>query len=171
MKATNKKKNKLIVIRGNSGCGKSTVARMLQANFPDKKIALVEQDYFRRTVLREKGSVVGVHAKFIKNSVKFLLSSGYDVILEGILAKKLYSEMLASLLKFNKKSYLFYIDVSLEESLRRSEGKSNYHEFGPEKVKSWYLEKDLLSFKNEFIIKESFSVQETLDFITKKTKL
>jgi uridine kinase len=43
----------LVVIRGNSGSGKSTVTRELRHRY-GRGCALVEQDYLRRMVLRER---------------------------------------------------------------------------------------------------------------------
>ena len=145
----------------------------MQNKFPDKKIALVEQDYFRRTILRERGNTNGLHTKMLENNVKFLLQSGYDVILEGIFDTKLYSKMLKNLVKYNQKTFFFYFDVSLIETLKRSENKPDFRYFGAEKVKSWYKEKDFLNFKNinEHRIPEDFSKTETLEFILQITKL
>lgn len=53
-----KAKSKLIVLRGNSGSGKSTTAKMLRdaaiAKGTKTKIAIIEQDYLRRYILKEK---------------------------------------------------------------------------------------------------------------------
>lgn len=170
-KSQNKKNKTLIILRGNSGSGKSTIAKAIHSKFPDKKIALVEQDYFRRHILREKGSLNGSHTKLIENNVKFLLDEGFDVILEGILNLKLYKKMLSNLAKCNKKTFFFYFDISLEETLQRSKNKPDYKDFGPEKVKSWYVEKDLTRFKNEFTISEKFSEKQILKFICETTNL
>ena len=43
---------RLIVLRGNSGAGKSRIARTLRSRLSGC-VAWVEQDYFRRVVLRE----------------------------------------------------------------------------------------------------------------------
>src|SRR5215510_2150387 len=42
----------LIVVRGNSGSGKSTIARAVRDRY-GRGCALIEQDYLRRTILRE----------------------------------------------------------------------------------------------------------------------
>jgi predicted kinase len=170
-KSQDKKLKTLIILRGNSGSGKSTIAKAIHLNFHDKKIALVEQDYFRRKILREKGSQNGSHTKLIENNVKFLLREGYDVILEGIFNFKLYKKMLSSLARYNKKTFFFYFDISLEETLRRSKNKSDYKDFGPEKVKAWYVEKDLTKFKNEFTISEKLSEKQILKFICETSNL
>ncbi|MCA9388350.1 AAA family ATPase [Candidatus Berkelbacteria bacterium] len=45
--------NKLIIIRGPSSSGKTTTARKLRESCKGK-VALIEQDYIRRTLLKEK---------------------------------------------------------------------------------------------------------------------
>ncbi|TXR57201.1 AAA family ATPase [Quadrisphaera setariae] len=42
----------LVVLRGNSGSGKTTVARAVQRRFPKGTCAVVSQDRIRREVLR-----------------------------------------------------------------------------------------------------------------------
>lgn len=163
--------NKLIVLRGNSGSGKSTIAKKLRDAFPNSKFALVEQDYIRRIILREKGSVSGSNNMLIRKTVEFCLQNNYDVILEGILNWKTHKKIFNYLIKRCPNNYFFYFDVSLEETLKRSENKHNYKDFGPEKVKSWYIQNDLTNFKNEFIIPENFSEQQSMEFIIKKTGL
>ncbi|WP_369126453.1 phosphotransferase-like protein [Cryobacterium aureum] len=39
----------LIVLRGNSGSGKSTIAQQLQSELPEQA-AIFSQDYFRRVI-------------------------------------------------------------------------------------------------------------------------
>ncbi|MCM3920185.1 hypothetical protein ND748_00560 [Frankia sp. AiPs1] len=75
----------LVVIRGNSGAGKSSVARAVRAR-SGRGVALVEQDYLRRILLREWDQPGGVAPALIDQTVRFCLDHGYHVVLEGILA-------------------------------------------------------------------------------------
>ncbi|WP_157120727.1 AAA family ATPase [Nocardia fusca] len=43
----------LLVLRGNSGSGKSTIARALHQHFDHGRATLIAQDNIRRTILRE----------------------------------------------------------------------------------------------------------------------
>ncbi|MFF0493515.1 AAA family ATPase [Nocardia sp. NPDC004068] len=54
-------KSALIVLRGNSGSGKSTVAHQLQRHFPKGQCAVVAQDTVRRTILRERDETARHH--------------------------------------------------------------------------------------------------------------
>ena len=46
----------LVIIRGNSGSGKTSTAREVRRRYGQRGLAAVEQDYMRRVVLREHGS-------------------------------------------------------------------------------------------------------------------
>ena len=62
-------------------------------------------------------------------------------------------------------AYVFYMDVSFEETLRRHNTKPKRHEYGEEKMKEWWLEKDYLSLPNEYIIPEEYDVAKAVDYI------
>ncbi|MFI7107377.1 AAA family ATPase [Nonomuraea sp. NPDC050227] len=51
----------LIVIRGNSGSGKSTVARTVRETYDQRGMALIGQDVVRREILRERDKADGVN--------------------------------------------------------------------------------------------------------------
>src|SRR5688572_10270823 len=110
---------KLIVIRGNSGSGKSTIARQGQLRH-GRGCALVQQDYLRRIVLRERDIPGGIAPALIANTVRFALDHQYHVVLEGILHSAKYGEMLAALRRAHRgHTCVFYLDVGFEETLRR----------------------------------------------------
>ena len=65
--------SKLIILRGNSGSGKSTIAKHLR-EVSGHKIAIVEQDYLRRFVLKEKEKEGANNIDLIYRTVIFALS-------------------------------------------------------------------------------------------------
>lgn len=162
--------SKLIVLRGNSGSGKSTVAKEIreQSGKPNK-IALIEQDYLRRIVLKEKETEGINNIGLIKAVTEYALSHGYDVILEGIFYSGRYASMIKTLLRKTPNHFVYYMNVSLQETLNRHKTKPNSHEFGESELRSWYKEKDLLKVKSEAIVEESSSLQETIKRILKDT--
>ncbi len=121
---------KLIVIRGNSGSGKSTLALSLRDELVQKgiKTAIISQDYFRRTVLKEKDRIDQLDViRLLDVNVRCLIDMGYLVILEGILSKKKYASFM---LKLNQNLghdnvQFYYYNVSFEESLKRHTNKPN----------------------------------------------
>jgi predicted ABC-type ATPase len=164
--------NKLIIIRGNSGSGKSTIARELrEAARNPKKVALVEQDYLRRIVLKEKETEGTKNIGLIEQTVTYALDKGYDVILEGILYSKRYQQMIRALTKKADQSYIFYLDVTLEETLIRHKTKPNAHEFGEEEMREWYKSKETIKRDLDFILPQSNSIQESVDKIQMLTSI
>jgi predicted kinase len=62
----------LIVLRGNSGSGKSTVAKALREAY-GRGIAWVSQDLIRRTILREKDQPGGINIGLIDRVTRYSL--------------------------------------------------------------------------------------------------
>lgn len=161
---------KLIIIRGNSGSGKSAVAKRIR-EAGSGKIALIGQDYLRRTVLKEKETEGSNNHDLIEQTVLFCLSRGYHVILEGILYFPRYEAMLRRLIEHCPNYYVYYLDISFPETLRRHATKPNAHEFGEKEMRGWYKPRDLTGFKGEKIIPESSSLDATVQTILTDTQL
>ncbi len=155
----------LIVLRGPSGSGKSTVAKAVRAAFGDT-MALIEQDHFRRIVLKEKDIPNGLNIELIKRTVLFALEHGRHVILEGILDAGRYEAMLEEITVIHpEQNHFFYFDISLEETIRRHQTKPNKDDFGEKELRSWYKQNNLLSFVTEHLVHEQQTVDQTRDGI------
>lgn len=167
--------SKLIIIRGNSGSGKTTIAKRLrQALQPHSArelghgTMLVQQDVVRREILKVKDIPKNPAIKLIEEMVLFGKEAGYDVILEGILNKDIYGDMLTRLAShFKGHVKLYYFDISFEETLRRHVTKSNSHEFGEEQMREWYKEKDTLGLLDEKLFIDNQSEDEVYQNIFK----
>jgi len=155
---------KLIIIRGNSGSGKSTVARLLRDELGENAI-LVPQDVIRRDILHVKDRENNPAIDLISRTVVYGKEIGKDVVLEGILSKKLYGNMLERLTEHFDNVYAFYMDVSFEETLKRHNSKPNRHEYGAEKMREWWIEKDHLLLPSETIIPEEYSPNDAVNLI------
>ncbi len=161
----------LIIIRGNSGSGKSSIAKRLRSIFSKEKTALVEQGYLRRHVLGETGKGGDDNVDLIELVVRFSLNNNYLTILEGIMATEYYGEMIKRLSDIDSKNtHIFYLDISLDETLKRHITKPNSHEFGETELREWYREKDLLGLENEIVINEDLTLDESVKFILNKVK-
>ncbi|GAA1801350.1 kinase [Luedemannella flava] len=148
----NAAKPKLVVIRGNSGSGKSSVARMLQRRY-DRSCALVEQDHLRRIVLRERDVEGGLAPHLIEHVARFALDHGRHVVVEGILAAARYRHIISDLVRDHRgEAYVFYLDVPLEETLRRHAQRPQASEFTAQDMRSWYLPCDVLGMDCEQVI-------------------
>jgi predicted kinase len=145
-------KPKLVVIRGNSGSGKSSVGRLLQRRY-DRSCALIEQDHLRRIVLRERDVEGGLAPQLVEHVARFALDHGRHVVLEGILAAARYRSMISNLVRDHKgAAYVFYLDVPLEETLRRHAQRPQASEFTGQDMCAWYLPRDVLGMDCERVI-------------------
>jgi energy-coupling factor transporter ATP-binding protein EcfA2 len=157
--------SKLVIIRGNSGCGKSTVAKKLRDKLGDNTM-LIPQDVVRKLILGVKDRELNPAVQLIHDVALYGKSIGYNVVLEGILYNKIYGQMLNELVRsFDGNAYVYYFDIAFEETLRRHGTLPPEIGFGEAEMRKWWHEKDFLGIKNEIIIDESLSEDETVDTI------
>ena len=155
----------LIILRGNSGCGKTSTARLLQRQLGYGTM-LVSQDVVRREMLRVKDSENNPAIQLIYDLCMYGNNVGYTVILEGILSNKKYGAMLRRLLDdFQGEKLIYYFDVSFEETVRRHATKPNAHEFGELEMSQWWKDQDVLNVPGEQRIGEQLSQAEIVDLI------
>lgn len=159
--------SRLIIIRGNSGSGKSTVALKLRRELGYGTM-LIPQDVIRRDIIRVADDLNNPAVKLIEDIALYGKAIEYDVIIEGILSKEKYGTMLERLSSVFDHTYAFYFDVSFEETLRRHQYKvDKKHEFGEKEMREWWLEHDTLDTANEILIPASLTETEVLALITK----
>lgn len=155
--------SKLIILRGNSGCGKTTTAKLLQKELGYGTM-LVSQDVVRREILRVKDEPDNPAIQLIYDMCMYGSRIGYTVILEGILSCEKYGAMLQLLLdNFEGEKEVYYFDIPFEETLRRHAGKTNALEFGEEQMKEWWRDRDYLGVENEYVINETMSQEEIIN--------
>lgn len=157
----------LVVIRGNSGSGKTTTAREVRRRY-GRGCALLEQDYLRRIVLREHDSsrISPVAPAFIAATARTALDLGYHVVLEGILHSDRYGAALHHLIDTHTgQTHTYYIDVSFEGTVRRHHNRVEPIDFTAEQMGEWYADKDLLDVPGEHIIGEASTFEETVSTI------
>ena len=165
---------KLIVLRGPSASGKSTVAKEV-VKHSKRKVAWLEEDYFRRVILQAKEPPETrreICKKMLTDNTQTLLRSGFDVILEGMLSKKHYTPTLRDLIaEHGDESYLFHFNVSLDETLRRHRTKAIADDVSESQLREWYGAGAPLGINAEVSIPESYSQSEVVEFITRTTGL
>jgi len=162
---------RLIVLRGNSGSGKSTVARALRDAY-GRGLAWVSQDLIRRIILKEKDVPGGVNIGLIDQVARYCLDHGQHVVLDGILYADRYEQMLAGLGRDHLgSSRFYYLEVSLDETLHRHTTRPQAAEFGADDMRGWYRPRDLLSSVRERIVPETSTLQQTVTLILEETRL
>jgi predicted kinase len=153
---------RLIVLRGNSGSGKSTVAAEIRARHGEG-IALISQDNLRRVVLNERDVSGGANIGLIHEVARYSLDRGFHVIIDGILRSDHYAAMLDMLRRDHRGVSLFYyLDVPFAETLRRHATRPQAAEFGEAEMRRWYRERDLLPGRVEEVIAHSSSLERTV---------
>jgi predicted kinase len=164
-------RTRLIVLRGNSGSGKSSVAAALRAAY-GRGVAWVSQDLLRRVILWEKDKPGGVNIGLIDQVARYSLGQGYHVVLDGILYADRYEEMLAGLQRDHLgRSCFYYLDIPLDETLRRHATRPLAAEVGEAQLRDWYRPRDLLTSVREHVIPEASTLQETVDRILADSQL
>ena len=159
---------KLIIIRGNSGSGKTTIAKKLQKKLGHGTM-LISQDVVRREMLYVKGSKNNKAEDLLLNLVLYGKKHCKVVILEGILYSKHYNKLFEKLLEEFKDNILaFYFDLPFEETLKRHKTKANANEFGEKEMRKWWREKDLIGYIPENILNEKLNEDEIINYIYEK---
>jgi hypothetical protein len=93
---------------------------------------------------------------------RYSLDHGYHVILDGILYADRYEEMLDGLRRDHAgRSFFYYLDVSLTETLRRHDTRPEATEFAHEDMRSGFRPADLLASEAEQVIPETSSLRDT----------
>jgi len=156
----------LIIIRGNSGSGKSVVAKRVREGLVGK-VAVIGQDELRRGILMEEDSLESTDILgLLRQTSEYCFDNGYTVIIEGILGTQKYKDVLEEILAYAwQETHIFYLDVSLEETLRRHATKLIASDFGEDKLREWYKPKHLLKIEGEIVIPEHSSLEESVAFI------
>lgn len=122
--------SKLIIIRGNSGSGKTTTAKSLQ-NYLGHGTLLVSQDVVRREMLKVQDREGNLSIDLIRQIAEYGKDKCESIIVEGILYKERYGEMLKNLIQFyDQEAYAFYFDLSFEETVLRHNSREKKMEFG-----------------------------------------
>ena len=156
---------KLIILRGNSGSGKSTIAKKLQNRFGANTM-LISQDVIRRDVLKVKDGKNTPALPLMKELLIYGHNHSNIVILEGIMYADWYKPLFdLSVQLYGSEIYAYYFDLPFEETLKRHQTKPNCHEFGEEAMRGWWREKDFSDVLNEASITSERNIDDIVEDI------
>lgn len=154
--------HKLIILRGNSGSGKTTVSKELQKRF-GRNTMLISQDMVRLQMLYAKDAEA---LPLIIQLLKYGRQNSDITILEGILDSEVYESLFETAVKeYGADIFAFYYDLPFEETLRRHATKPNRAEFGEQDMRRWWKEKDYTNVIPEKTITGDMSISDTVDMI------
>lgn len=158
--------NRLVILRGNSGSGKTTVAKMLQEKFGPNTM-LISHDMVRMQILHVWS------AEGVRKSLPLMIAllrygrrNSEITILEGILPSEDYKPLFeAALEEYGENIFSYYYDISFEETLRRHQTKPNRDEFGEADMRRWWKEKDFLEIIPQTVLDEDVRLEEAVELI------
>ena len=143
---------KLIILRGNSGSGKTSVARELQRRF-GRSTLLISQDVVRREMLWARDGEGTQALPLLIQLLEYGREHCAVTILEGILNAQWYMPLFQRAVElYGSNIFAFYYDIPFEETLRRHSTKPNHLEFGAEEMRQWWKEKDYIGLIPETIL-------------------
>ncbi|MET8012823.1 AAA family ATPase [Streptomyces sp. NPDC005271] len=161
---------RLVVLRGNSASGKSSVAAGLRERF-GRGLAVVGQDNLRRIVLRERDRPGAANIGLIGLTARYALDAGFHVVIEGILYADRYGDMLTELRADHRGlTHGYYLDVPFDETLARHATKLA-DDVNETQLRDWYRPRDLLPGGVEIVIGADSALHETVDRIMLDTGL
>ena len=149
---------KIVILRGNSGSGKSTVADALQKKIGPGTL-LLAQDNIRREMLWVRDTPEAVN--LLKHLVQYGAQNCEVVILEGILQSDVYdSLLLLARALFPGQTFAYYFDIPFEETMRRHTERDKFLAFGEADMRRWWREKDYVPYLCETAISADMSIEE-----------
>lgn len=156
--------SKLIILRGNSGSGKTTVSKLLQEKF-GRNTMLISHDMVRMQILHAKDAEA---LPLIMQMLKYGRQNSDITILEGILPVEVYMPLFElAILEYGENIFAFYYDLPFEETLQRHATKPNKADFGEQDMRRWWKEKDFINIIPEKVITPNLSISDTVDMICK----
>lgn len=162
--------SKLIIIRGNSGSGKTTIAKKLQHHLGHGTL-LIAQDVVRRDMLKVHDREGNLSIELIRQIAEYGKGRCEVVIVEGILYASRYGAMLKDLIHFyDQKANTYYFDLSFEETVIRHHSSSKKNDFGEDSLRAWWNPHDYLGVDGETLLTEEMSQDDLLKLMVKQLK-
>jgi adenylate kinase family enzyme len=160
---------KAIVIRGPAGAGKSTVALDVIQYFRNQSqnFAYIEQDYFNGTVCGRQANYRELVIQMMSQNVRACKSSGYNVLVEGILNTDYFSSVFDDIITcYGEDNVTFYyFDVSLNETKRRHMTRAKANDFSVDMLDEWYSAASHVNYDREVVLNETLSKEEAVKII------
>ena len=144
--------HKLIILRGNSGSGKTTIAKKLQKKF-GRNTMIISQDMIRRDIISVNDGENTLALPLMEELLIYGNKHCEIVILEGIMYADWYAPLFELAIQlYDTRVYAYYFDLPFEETLKRHKTKPNCTDFGEEEMCHWWREKDYSNFLSEISI-------------------
>ena len=153
-----------ILLRGNSGSGKSTVAKQLQRSI-GRGTLMIPQDVIRRELLWVNDRPGNPTVPLMSQMAVWGAQNCEYVIIEGILDSELYRPLFETIAREFDSVHAYYYDLPFEETLLRHATKPNRADFGEADMRRWWKEKDFIGIIPENILTKNMSISEAVELI------
>jgi hypothetical protein len=155
----------LIIVRGNSGSGKSSVAKGLQKRI-GRNTLIIQQDTVRREMLWARDGKDTAALPLLITLLSYGSLHCEYVILEGILNADWYMSLFESAMKlFEDRIFAYYYDIPFEETLKRHQTKEKKFEFGESEMRRWWNEKNFIRIIPEHVFTQDVSLEDAVNTI------
>lgn len=156
--------SRLIILRGNSGSGKTSLAKLLQRRL-GRGVMRISHDMVRMEILNIKAPG---DLPLLMEMLRYGHAHAGTTVLEGILGSDAYAPLfqLAKAL-YGEEIFAYYYDLPFEETLRRHSAKPNRNDFSEAEMRRWWQEKDYLPMIAETILTQEQSLDQTVEQIYK----
>ena len=156
---------KLIILRGNSGSGKTTTAKELQNRFGHNTM-LISQDAVRREMLKIRDGENTLALPLMKELLRYGSEHSDVVILEGIMYSDWYKPLFELAVQlYGTEIYAYYFDLPFEETLKRHQTRAKCNGFGEEAMRRWWREKDFSDVLKEVRITSEKDMESVVEDI------
>lgn len=160
--------DKIIIIRGNSGSGKTTVAKELCKRL-GTDCMLLSQDAIRRDLLHTNDGENSIAIDLLEQLALFGKKHSNFIVLEGILNSRWYKALFNLIQKNFNNIYTYYYDIPFDETVKRFLTKSNT-DYTIQDMERWWNENDLIGFNEEKMISKDMSVNDVVEMILNDIK-
>lgn len=161
---------KIIIFRGNSGSGKSTITKNLESCL-NKKVLVLEQDLFRHEFIHIPANKDGdkeindLTIEMILLILKWANNKFDYIIFDGIFSNNRYTVMFEEVVKMFKDIYAYYFDLPFEETAKRHLTRAKSKLFTVEEMRSWLKPNNKSTVLNETILTQDMTIEQILDIV------
>lgn len=161
--------SKLIILRGNSGSGKTSAAKMLQDKLGPNTMR-ISSDMIRMEILHVWGAEgIARSEPLMIELLKYGRKHSDVTVLEGVLPAQEYRRLFETAVEeYGQDIFAYYYDLPFEETLRRHHTKPNRNDFGEADMRRWWKEKDFLPMISETVLGQELSLQDAVGMICRQ---
>ncbi len=154
--------NRLVILRGNSGSGKTSLAHALQQQL-GRHTMVISQDVIRLQMLWVRDGPDTPALPLLVQLLEYGAAHCGVTILEGILDARVYAPLFRRAIElYGENLRAFYYDLPFEETLWRHQTRDKRQEFGETAMRRWWKEKDFIGFLPETVLSTEVTLDEAV---------